>query len=689
MGPLHRRRRSVLAALGLAVALVRPGAGEAQVPRPPVGAMPGQAAPFTPLEQEALRLYNENRLLTARTKADEALARDPDSLVGHYVLGCVLREAEGSLARAMTHLGRARELYETRFGTARPPGAPWQLHREILFAVQQVAGEIEQYEYQLHVLEFYDYLYDPDLLAEHAWPLIHLRRYGEARQFAQRAIATSDAWQQSLGRNALCAVEGAARDRQAQQRACLDALQHAQRRAAGNSDTNPATAPRVTVHAYNAALAAAATLRFDEVERLALEGTRRLEFTTANPWRLLARLYLDQGRVAQAVEALREMQRWRIRQPANLRDQDRAETDAAVATVLLVAGEADAALRFIDRAIERPDRRGLVASDQAQALGAHALLRRALQHTAAERAAEQGSARGWGARLGGWLERLSGRARAWPDDERIANTLTDEHRLDSTLRMYVRGGIEPVPVWLVGDLVDVLGAGTVAVALRDVRREERTFPAIAPYHDALEAEVLLAQDEPQRALVLAQRALSALPATEAGLQARVAVVGARAARETGQRALALGMLERAMQRDAGALRRMGERIPTTLTAAGGALADEVRTRVSRSPRLDAGERGFALRITAQGPGVELCLASPLGAQMGCTRVARAQGESDEALAVRAVDAFHAERFASSLGLSTQDLRSLDGTTSANEEAARQQMQGVLRDLTAEQPGARP
>ena len=134
---------------------------------------------------------------------------------------------------------------------------------------------------------------------------------------------------------------------------------------------------------------------------------------------------------------------------------------------------------------------------------------------------------------------------------------------------------------------------------------------------------------------------------------------------------------------------MGERIPTTLTAAGGALAEEVRTRVSRSPRLDAGERGFTLRITAQGPGVELCLASPLGAQMGCTRVARAQGESDEALAVRAVDAFHAERFASSLGLSTQDLRSLDGTTSANEEAARQQMQGVLRDLTTEQPGARP
>ena len=51
------------------------------------------AAQGTPLEQEALRLYNENKLLTARTKAEQALRADPDSLIGNYVMGCVLREA--------------------------------------------------------------------------------------------------------------------------------------------------------------------------------------------------------------------------------------------------------------------------------------------------------------------------------------------------------------------------------------------------------------------------------------------------------------------------------------------------------------------------------------------------------------------------------------------------------------------
>ena len=355
-----------------------------------------------------------------------------------------------------------------------------------------------------------------------------------------------------------------------------------------SANANPATAPHVTVHAYNAALGALAVLRFDEAERMLLAGTHRLEFTTANPWRLLARLYLDTGRTVQAVDALREMQRWRVRQPANLRDQDRAETDVAVATVLLVAGEGSAGLRFIDRAIDRPDRRGLVASDQEQALGAHALLRRALRTLEAELEAERASVAGLGGRVGGGASSLATRARAWPDDERVTNTLTDELRLDATLRMYVRRGIEPVPTWLVGDLVRTLGPGVVAVALRDARREERAFPAIRPLHDALEAEVRLAQGDESQALALAERSLASLPTAEVLLQARVAAVAAEAARALGRDAASYGYSERAVQKDAGTLRRLGLALPAHVRAAGtGAAAARVATLLGRSPRMRA------------------------------------------------------------------------------------------------------
>ena len=653
-------------------------------------AVVAQSAPpqTAALEQEALRLYNDDHPIAARAKAEAILRADPDSIVGNYVLGCVLREAEGSLPRAMFHLGHAREVYEGRYGTARVAGAPWQLHRDILFATQALAGELEEYAYQIEVLEFHDYLYDPDLLAEHAWPLVHLERLPEARDFAQRAIRTNDAWEQSLGRNALCAVEGAARARQAQYQACLDAYNHATAAARAHSGPDPSNAPHVAVHAYNAAQGALAVLRYDEAERMLVDGARRLEFTTANPWRLLARVYLDTGRTVQAVDALRDMQRWRIRQPANLRDQDRAETDEAVATVLLVAGESEAGLRFIDRAIERPDRRGLVASDEEQALGAHALLRRALLRVDAELAAEEASVSGLGARARGVAGSLASRAEGWPDAERVTNVLTDERRLVSTLQMYVRRGIEPVPSWLVGDLVTALGPGVVAVALRDARREEAAFPAIRPLHDALEAEVRLAQGDDAAALALAARTLDALPSPEVLLHARLALVAAEAAHSLGRDREAYGFYERALQKDPGTLRRMGLALPARVrVTAGGEAADRAGTLLGRSPRLRSDDGGFEVTVGGGLDAVRICLRSPLGAQLGCADATRARGESSGALATRAVRAFHATAFATRVGLSTTDVRSLDGTTTADDAAAREQMNGVLHDIAG--PGGTP
>ncbi len=672
------QRRGLWWVLAGALALSGGRAGVAQQVPPTTAA----------LEAEALRLYNENRLVTARAKAEAILRDNPDSIVGNYVLGCALREAEGSLPRAMYHLGHAREVYEVRYGTTRIAGAPWQIHRDILFATQALAGEMEEYEFQIQVQEFHDYLYDPDLLAEHAWPLVHLDRLREARDFAQRAIRMNDPWQQSLGRNALCAVEGAARSRQPQYQACLDAYQFAQRRAQGATDTNPATAPHVTVHAYNAALGALAVLRYDEAERMLLDGSHRLEFTTANPWRLLSRLYLDTGRTVQAVDALREMQRWRVRQPANLRDQDHAETDVAVATVLLVAGEGTMGLRFIDRAIERPDRRGLVASDQEQALGAHALLRRSLRALQAELEAERASASGFTQRVSGATQSLASRAGAWPDDERVTNTLTDELRLEATLQLYVRRGIEPVPSWLVGDLVRVLGAGVVSVALRDARREERTFPAIRPLHDALEAEVRLAQGDESRALTLAEQSLRALPSAEVLLQARVAAVAAEAARALGRDSAAYGYYERSLQRDAGTLRRLGLALPAHVRAAGsGEVVSRVSTLLGRSPRLRSDDRGFEVLVSGTDQALRLCLRSPLGAQLSCAEVPRQRNESSDTFASRAVLAFHSQAFATRVGLSTTDVRSLDGSTTTDDAAAREQMNGVLRDIAG--PGVTP
>jgi pentatricopeptide repeat protein len=698
------RARTLLAALGLAglAGLVLASGREVSAQDPDAAPAEGDIPSFprTALEDEVYTLYNEHKLLTARRKVEELLEQEPDSIVGHYVFGNVLREAEGSLPEAANHLGRARELYESQWPVSPvpTPGTPWLLHRDILFSMQMVAGEMEKHEYRLQMLDYYDSLYRPRLIAEHAWPLMRLGRFDEAREYAQEAIDSVDPFQRSLGRNALCALEGEASERGPRYEACLAAFEDAKERAASDPiDAPPDERTNVAVHAYNAALAAHAVLRPDEVERLAIEGTKRLEFTPANPWRVLVRLYVAQGRMDEAVAALREMQSWRARQPAWLRDQDRAETDATFATLMLVAGETETALRSADRALQRPDRRGLTSSNPEQATGAHALLRRSIARTHAEILRERAT---WSGTMDGYEQQLSGvgsRMRSWVDDERIISVLTDDERLYATFRMYVHGGIEPVPVWMLGDLVEVLGPGVVTVVMEKVRELEE-LEEFDPYYDAIEAEVALAQGDERRALDLAQSAMEGLSETERMLVGRMAAVAARAAWELDSDAQAMGFLTTAMEKDAGVIRRMGLRLPARLeNRADGPAATRVFELLDRSPRLDVGGEGFLVTIEGSGQALSACIHSPDGTMLSCaeptvpTEEPEIEGADpipveleDHDYAGLVAEAFHQRAFAMPVVLSNVDLASLDGTSTVNEQAVRERMQGILDDLVEDQ-----
>jgi hypothetical protein len=593
------------------------GAGMLACAEPPAVQF-SPTGPYEPnaREQEIYQLYEDGKLITARRKVDELLAQEPYSILGHLVLGQVLRQSDGALPQAMQHMGRARELFETRYPAfPLPEDAPRELHRELLFAAAGVAGELEQFEYQLELLDFHDALYKPKLTAEHAWPLMRLHRYDAARGFAKQATESSLDYSRSMGKNALCAIEGEAAQRQPRYDACLAAFDDAATRAASDPENaGPDQRTPLAVHAYNAAMAAAAVLRPDEVERLALEGTRRLDFTPANPWRLLVRLQVDQARIDDALASLQEMLRWRQRQPPYLRDQDRAETDVAQATLLLAVGRTAAGLRLVDRAIARPDRRGLSSSSAEQAAGAHALLRLALRRADAELLAERAS---WGegaleGEEAGLLAPVERAGQDLADRERIRNLLDDEARLLATFRVYVLGGLEPVPTWLLGDLVELVGAGVAAVAIERARVADGG-DGFSGYHSALEAEVALAQGDETRALARVEQALRELPSTEVLLRARVAAVGARAAADEGDDAAARRYLAQVMQLDPGTIRRQGLSIPVVIrNASSGAVGAEVAARLEGSPRLRPEAGGFGLVIDGEGRQLRLCRRRPMG-----------------------------------------------------------------------------
>lgn len=715
-----RRRLVATSILSLALSLAVVGSTLVLAQDPadptavPTGLTPSQPKDFarTPAEDEVWQLYNDEKLLTARRKVEELLEADPNSIVGHYVYGQILRRAEGNLPKAMQQIGKARELYESKYQptVVNLDGTPWLLHREILYAAQMVAGELERHEYQLQLLDYHDSLYDPRLTAEHAWPLMLLERFDEAREYAEKAAESRDEFQRSLGRNALCAIEGEAGERKSRFEACLAAFDDAGHRARGDDPfAKPDEVTSVTVHAYNAALAAMGVLRPDEAERLARAGATRLEFTIANPWRFLVRLYTDQGRMDDAVMALREMQSWRRKMPPHLREQVRAETDIAFATVLLVAGKTETGMRVVDRAIANPDRRGLTSSSKEQALGAHALLRLAMRRTHAEVEAERASWSGTAesARIG--RDAVERKLQDWADEERIRGVLNNDELLAATFRVYVSGGLEPIPSWLVGDLVPILGAGVSEVVLDMARKAEyiEDDEALEPYHLALEAEIAAHRGRWADALKLAEQALAELPEFEALLRARVEALAGEAAWERGETGKALGFWAAAMQRDAGVIRRRGLVLPVKLDEdASGPLVERVVDLLGGSPRFDvvSGGDAFTITIRGEGRGLTLCLLEPAGGNLGCAdtppelseeereeakQAAEAAGEAppeqldDEDYAAMTVEAFHARAFAMPVGLSNVDLGSLDGTATISDEANRERMQSLLDKLQDE------
>jgi hypothetical protein len=640
------------------------------------------------LEQEAYRLYDEEKYLTARTRAEEVLRQDPDSIVGHYILGSVLREAEGSLPRAMSHLREAKRLYAERYGRSAFSEPVLKLDRDILLGLENTAGLMERYDEQLAALDEYDARYSNGLVGYHAWPLMKLHRYDEARDYARRAIATGLPWQKSTGLNAMCAIEAEAHQRKATYDQCLAAYEHARGRVAQAQAHGSKVLPALAVHAYNAALGATAVIRHDEAERLALEGTKRMERTATNPWRFLVHLYLDEGRAGDAVSGIRKMQAWCAHQPPGSRDQKSAETDAVTATLLLVAGESTAGLRFISRAVERPDRAGLTSAQPEQALGGHALLRRSLRRLDAELDAERASTKGVAGRASGIAAALSARAAALPDEERVINVMSDDERLDATLRPYVDGGLDDVPVWMTGDLVDVLGPGVVSVALSRARAAE-DLPEAAPYFDELEAEIDRARGDDAAAYTLARDAFDKLPKAEALLRARAAAVAADAARRLHDETTSATYFQRSLEIDPGTVRRLGLSIPVSIRVdTPGPDAARVATLLARSPRFRLEEGAFEVHVGqgAAGPdrvGLRACLLAPFGASLGCAELAPSRDEAPSSYAARVAVELQRVVFALHLPITDTDVRSLDGTTVIARDAAREQLRGILDGSTVE------
>jgi tetratricopeptide (TPR) repeat protein len=659
------------------------------------GTLAAQALParardsLSPQERELMDEYQDDHLITARRLAEELLVADENSMVGQYVLGNVLRRGEGALSEAMTHLGRARELYEVTWSVApAPEGAPWQLHREIFYDIIELAQELERFDYRLEMIDYYDAIYEPDLHSERAWTMLKLGEFEAGREAANMAMRAGRPESRLSGLNALCALETEAGTRAGRLDACARALDAATElaRAENVSVETPADGVNVAVHAYNAGLAALATFDAPRAEEFALQGTHRLTYTPANPWRLLTSIYVAQGRSSDAANALLEMDRWRQRQPPYLREQDRAQTQAVTAQMMLVAGETEVALRMISRAIDRPDRRGLTSASTDQSVGAYALTRLAIQRAHLERQREIAAAWDVSGRvpphvaLGNEWQRQS-------DIERVRAVMTRE-RLVATARPFSAGGLD-LPIWLIAEWVDAVGPAVADAAGAAALEDEELGDAGRAYLMALDFFSSAERGDAASVARAAESALQQLPPTEVLLRAEIHARYGQSLSDRGANEEAAGQFAAAFDLDPSVIRRIGAALPSRVESDGGEFADEVARRLAQSPRLNMASAGpFVVRVRGTGvANAAVCLSGINGEELTCVRpeIDEDQDSSDtvepsdmEVDYVRVVDAFHTQAFSMPIQLTTVSRSTLDGRTSASSAAARERVRTSLR-----------
>lgn len=623
------------------------------------------------LEEEMRAAHDEARYITAGRLAAELLAEDPDNLTGLYVMGRVQWLSEGDHARAMHYLKQADQVYRDQYEALED--RPWQVHKDILYAMQNVAEEIGDYGYQLVLMDAYDARFSDQFgVSERAWAYMREDNIPLARASAQAGIDAEDTWQQVLGHNSMCAIESAVGDRQASLDACRTALEH--RRELGRGS--------LAIAAGNASGAAISALDFKQAEEWAREGTTGDDDVSV--WRRLILMQVNQGRTADAVASLQELRRAQVKMEPSMRDLRRADIDAAYARLLLVAGETDKGLDVISRALQYPDRRGLISTDEDQARGGHSLLRRMMRVVHRERLREQNAAKPLVPRILGWLRLSLPDPGLWADDAAIRGALSDRERLLGTLRVYLDAGLNDAAPWMVGDALRVLGAGVSEAALKDARILE-DFPDMEPYFTSFDAEIALMRRDSREALRLAERAAVRLPRPEVLARARAHAVAAIAAERSRQRDVAAQHLERIMQLDPSTVRRMRLALPVSISTSG-ADGAQVGRILGRSPRFTRRSGGFRVDVDASASGYRVCLFSPLGDQLDCAEGTPPEGDEDgaplrdAAYAAHIARDFHDQVFAMPLGLSSVELNSLDGTTTVRSEEERARLQEMLDEL---------
>lgn len=605
-----------------------------------------------PLYQEGEAAFAEGKYARAREVAEQILKADQRSYTGLLLMGKVYLYGEGSVPRAYGCFAKAQKEVERASSQPADPSGPWKAYADILAERAQAASQLERYEEACRLTDLYDKHFQPKRAPIKGFNILKMGRIEEARSLMLSMIDAPDYKAfRSHTINTLGNLEFEADNLEKSLEYFLQIANEAET----SGDIDP-------VYWGNAGEVARDLLRHDEAERYLLKATEHFHtYTYSDPWGMLAELYASEGRMPEALNALKSMQAWRISGSAQVSQNKWAGCYAHVGSVLMQMGYDKEALQVFEKLIRRQDRNSSTSS-AASLVEARMVFQYAFAlQLHCQRLRERLSYCYW-VEVPVVLAELTARERQLKiERQRVANLICSDTGIDGFLQPYGAKSLDQPALspasWA------YFGSGpTIASAQRSLASNKPEMEKRLPYLKIVLGEAYYHGWQTKKAQAILEEALVLLPTAEVKLRYRCQAVLADILTAQGKHSEALHYLRQLVESDPSQLRACRLALPIRIESQGGRAAEQAARWLALSPRLRRAREAFVLQLQAVDGGqrVEGRLLGPDGTLIGSYK---GLPKPDAQEAARSFcETFHQQAFAPVIDLSQLDIKSINGST---------------------------
>ena len=628
-------------------------------------------------EQEAYDLVSQQKYIKARTEAEKLLERNPDSIIGNYVLGRVFHMGEGDLLRAQRMYREAIERFEAKYfkNGAVPENAELRAwHMQFLSEEAQIYAELDQRENELRVYERIRTLYDRPFGVRASWALMKLGRYEEAKAVDQSAISGSDRFARSVAYNDLTAIE--------------DARHHYLEAYKAGKRAVEFTHEKDCVILTNQARNEMYFLRTDAALSLVTKAEKTGGDTCPEP-PLLSALepYLMRLELQKAISVMKKVRKTPISK--RMRVQTEMNIRISLAELLMTLGYPDKARTLMKTVIEAPGRMGYnsLPYDQVMLAGKifyYATIRDDIRRIEAEVSIYR-------AENGGWLfdsegrEIVKERVELLEELKRTRWSITQQALKSMMNPDNVTALVVPLYVYvspIFNDaLVEVAGRGTVKALIEREKASilEEESAMFKPAWDLLLGYIHWRDGRYKEALSQLNEADSVF--TNAQRILKVICAGIRGAiyYETGKVQDAYNEWRQVVMDYPVLFRQYGIRLPVAIDSE---MTGELREKIERVIATDAFElradSPYIVNAQRSGEWLQLCLTEKTGRRVACSSMVPVEYGIDSGGTApdwQVMSNFITSVFSPRVDLSQMDVHSLDG--SPVRTSARQALDGFV------------